>query len=178
MQLETSTNGSLVAACDLVYTGQAMVRPSELSRAAFGCEPVKIERVARLIELQRTISLQKNRAMIGRTVDVLVESDAMLGAGQAQLQFGDSETEALYHTGRRPKRLPPQLTRVALRKLDMLEAAHRLDDLRVPPGNRLEALRGNWAGFHSIRVNEQWRIVFRWDSPEAAEVSLIDYHRG
>ncbi len=90
--------------------------------------------------------------------------------------FADSETEAFYHTGRRPKRLPPPLTRPALRKLDMLEAAHNLEDLKTPPGNRLEALRGGWAGYYSIRVNEQWRVVFQWSAPEATEVTLIDYH--
>jgi len=63
----------------------------------------------------------------------------------------------------------------ALRKLDVLNAVHRLDDLRSPPANRLESLRGEFAGFHSIRVNDQWRIVFRWENG-AHDVSLMDYH--
>jgi toxin HigB-1 len=65
---------------------------------------------------------------------------------------------------------------VALRKLDMVDAAVRLDDLRSPPGNRLEALRGDRRGQHSIRINQQWRICFRWtsDGPEAVEI--VDYH--
>jgi proteic killer suppression protein len=67
---------------------------------------------------------------------------------------------------------------VAQRKLDMLNAAHALADLRSPPGNRLEALRGDWRGFHSIRINEQWRIVFRWAESQAHDVRVIDYHRG
>jgi proteic killer suppression protein len=91
--------------------------------------------------------------------------------------FGDSATADLYH-GRgtaRSRRFPADVARVALRKLDVLNAAHRRDDLRSPPGNRLEALKGRQKGFHSIRVNDQWRIVFRWDDG-AEDVSLSDYH--
>jgi len=65
---------------------------------------------------------------------------------------------------------------VALRKLRMLDAATRLDDLRVPPGNRLERLRGDRSGQHSIRINDQWRICFRWDSGDAYDVEIVDYH--
>jgi proteic killer suppression protein len=65
---------------------------------------------------------------------------------------------------------------VALRKLRMLDAATRLDDLRVPPGNRLERLRGDRSGPHSIRINDQWRICFRWDSGDAYDVEIMDYH--
>jgi len=64
---------------------------------------------------------------------------------------------------------------VALRKLDFLNAAHTLDDLRSPPGNRLEALRGDLAGYHSLRINDQWRIVFRWSSG-AHDVRIADDH--
>lgn len=94
------------------------------------------------------------------------------------VSFGDAATEDLYH-GRhtsRVRRLPTDVVAVVLRKLDMLRAANQLLDLRSPPGNRLEALRGNYAGYHSIRVNDQWRIVFRWESDGAHEVSLRDYH--
>ena len=66
----------------------------------------------------------------------------------------------------------------AIRKLDMIEAAHALVDLRSPPGNRLEGLRGDWRGFHSIRINDQWRIVFRWEADRAHDVQIVDYHRG
>jgi len=93
------------------------------------------------------------------------------------VSFGDAATEDLFH-GRatsRVKRLPTDVTRVALRKLDQLNAATKLDDLRSPPGNRLEALRGDLRGFHSVRVNDQWRLVFRWQGEEASQVRLTDY---
>jgi len=73
---------------------------------------------------------------------------------------------------------PKDVLARAARKLDMLNAAHALQDLRSPPGNRLEVLRGDLAGFHSIRVNEQWRIVFQWREGAAHQVQLLDYHRG
>jgi proteic killer suppression protein len=66
--------------------------------------------------------------------------------------------------------------RVALRKLRMLDAAESLDDLRVPPGNRLERLRGDRQGQHSIRINDQWRICFRWRGDDAHDVEIVDYH--
>jgi len=69
-----------------------------------------------------------------------------------------------------------EIQRAALRKLLMLDAAVRLEDLRVPPGNRLEVLRGDLRGFHSIRVNDKWRIVFRWSDGNACEVRFVDYH--
>jgi proteic killer suppression protein len=92
--------------------------------------------------------------------------------------FEDRATEDFYH-GRRTKRVrrfPPDIRQPALRKLDMLNAAHRLEDFRALPGNRLEALRGDLKGYYSIRVNERWRIVFRWLEGNAAAVSLTDYH--
>jgi proteic killer suppression protein len=68
------------------------------------------------------------------------------------------------------------IERVARRKLALLEAAERLEDLRVPPGNRLEALKGDRAGQHSLRINDQWRICFRWSSGNAEDVEIVDYH--
>ena len=68
------------------------------------------------------------------------------------------------------------IERIARRKLEILEAAQKLDDLRVPPGNRLEALKGNRKGQHSIRINDQWRICFRWKDAAAYEVEIVDYH--
>lgn len=93
--------------------------------------------------------------------------------------FGDRATEDLYHNRptSRARRFPPGIVSSALVKLDMLEAAAAVIDLAAPPGNRLEALRGDLAGFYSIRVNEQWRIVFRWDKNNARDVRLTDYHK-
>jgi proteic killer suppression protein len=90
--------------------------------------------------------------------------------------FGDKATESLFHEGTAKGALPNQITTVALRKLDMLNAATQLNDLRAPPGNRLEALKGDYAGYHSIRINDQWRIVFRWEGADAHEVRIVDYH--
>ena len=76
------------------------------------------------------------------------------------------------------RRLPLDLQRAALRKLLMLNRAQTLQDLRVPPGNHLEALHGGRLGQHSIRINEQWRICFRWAEGDAHDVEFVDYHRG
>ena len=73
------------------------------------------------------------------------------------------------------RRFPQDLKAIAVRKLQYLNAAARLSDLKVPPGNRLEALKGTLKGYHSIRINDQWRIVFRWDDG-AREVQIVDYH--
>ena len=89
--------------------------------------------------------------------------------------FGDRDTARLFE--REPvRRWPGALQRVALRKLRMLDAAERLDDLRVLPGNRLERLRGDRAGQYSIRVNEQWRVCFPWRSGDAYDAEIVDYH--
>jgi proteic killer suppression protein len=80
-------------------------------------------------------------------------------------------------SGRAPKGFPPQLVRSAQRKLAALIAAGELMSLASPPGNRLEALRGDRAGQHSIRINDQWRICFRWLNGQAEEVEIVDYHR-
>ena len=95
------------------------------------------------------------------------------------VSFSDRATEDLYHNRltSRARRFPPDVANAALIKLDMLDAAGGLVDLAAPPGNRLEVLRGDLAGFHSIRVNEQWRLVFRWERGHACDVRLTDYHR-
>ena len=90
--------------------------------------------------------------------------------------FGDKATETLFHEGTARGRLPNQITAVALRKLDMLDSVTQLGDLRSPPGNRLEALKGEYTGFHSIRINDQWRVMFRWEDGDAYEVRIVDYH--
>ena len=92
--------------------------------------------------------------------------------------FGDEATEDIFNgeNTKAARRIPMDLWKTASRKLDMLNAAHELRDLMVPPHNRLESLRGNLAGKHSIRVNDQFRIVFRWKDGNAHEVRITDYH--
>ena len=89
--------------------------------------------------------------------------------------FADPETERIW-SGRRSRKLPPDIQSVALRKLRLLNQARAISDLRAPPGNRLEALRGGRAGQHSIRINDQWRICFIWSEGGAADVEIVDYH--
>ena len=74
------------------------------------------------------------------------------------------------------RKLPPNAQKLALRKLRMLDAASRIETLRVPPGNRLEKLKGDRAGQHSIRINDQWRLCFEWNEPYADNVEIVDYH--
>lgn len=92
--------------------------------------------------------------------------------------FADRATEGLFHgeTEKAIRRVPSDIRSVAVRKLDLLNAAHELQDLRVPLGNRLEALKGALRGKHSIRINDQRRIVFRWENGDAHEVEIDDYH--
>ncbi len=89
--------------------------------------------------------------------------------------FADKDTERLFN--RLPvRKLGTDVQRVALRKLRQLDAAVRIEDLRVPPGNRLEKLLGNRMGQHSIRINDRWRVCFRWVGGDALEVEIVDYH--
>ena len=90
------------------------------------------------------------------------------------VSFKDADTELLAK-GHRVKRFA-NIERIAQRKLRQLQIAERLDDLRVPPGNRLEALVGNRAGQFSIRINDQFRLCFQWTSAGAADVEIVDYH--
>ena len=94
------------------------------------------------------------------------------------VSFGDDATADLYHgrTSNRIRRFPPTIIKPLLRKLDMINAAHTINDLRQPPGNHLELLKGDFTGYYSIRVNDQWRIIFQWNNNNAHAVSLIDYH--
>ena len=89
--------------------------------------------------------------------------------------FGERRTAAVF-AGKSPKGFPADLVRPARRKLVLLDLAARLEELRQPPGNRLEALRGDRDGQHSIRVNDQWRICFVWSETGAWEVEIVDYH--
>jgi toxin HigB-1 len=89
--------------------------------------------------------------------------------------FADSETELIW-SGRQSRKLPADIQSVALRKLRLLNQARMLADLRVPPGNRLEALRADRQGQHSIRTNDQWRICFVWNEGGPLDVEIVDYH--
>lgn len=91
------------------------------------------------------------------------------------LSFSDAETERIWN-GLRSRRLPGDMQVVALRKLRLLNQSRKLGDLRVPPGNRLEALQGRRTGQHSIRINDQWRICFVWEGHGASDVEIVDYH--
>lgn len=88
--------------------------------------------------------------------------------------FRDARAEALFHDQDVPRYRA--IERVTRRKLLYLHRAHHLEDLRVPPGNRLEALKGDRKGQHSIRINDQWRICFRWKDGDAFDVEIVDYH--
>lgn len=100
--------------------------------------------------------------------------------------FASKATEEIYHgvSSKSAKSLPESIWGVAQRKLDMINAAHLLSDLRIPPGNRLERLKGNMlerlkgnmSSYHALRINDQFRIVFRWVDGHAFEVTIVDYH--
>jgi len=89
--------------------------------------------------------------------------------------FADKETERVW-LGEVSRRFPRNMQNVARRKLRMLNNSQNLTDLRVPPGNRLEALKGDRKGQHSIRINDQWRVCFRWSDGDALDVEIVDYH--
>ncbi len=104
-----------------------------------------------------------------------MHSNATRYYGTVIQSFRDKDAKQLYD--RRPvRRFGADVQRIALRKLRQLDAAVTLEDLRVPPGNRLERLRGDRAGEWSIRINDQWRICFRWEGGDAHDVEIVDYH--
>lgn len=95
----------------------------------------------------------------------------------AILSFSDKDTEDLFYGGCPSAKAPwKSISKVALRKLDLIDYAQELRDLMAPPGNRLEELKGNLAGHFSIRINSQWRVVFVWTSQGARDVRIMDYH--
>lgn len=96
------------------------------------------------------------------------------------VSFGDKTTEDLFHNRqtRRVRRFPAEILRRALQQLDMLNSARDLRDLRSPPANRLELLKGELKGFYSVRINNRWRLIFRWEAADAHDVRIVDYHRG
>jgi proteic killer suppression protein len=89
--------------------------------------------------------------------------------------FKDRDTETVFHR-RFVRRLPPDVQRKAHRQLLQIDAATVLETLNIPPGNKLKALAGDRTGLHSIRINDQWRICFRWDAGDAYDVEIVDYH--
>jgi toxin HigB-1 len=91
------------------------------------------------------------------------------------VSFGSKDTERIW-TGDGVSYFLIELQHIVRRKLRMLNQSHSLSDLRIPPSNRLEKLRGNLTGYYSIRVNDRWRIVFKWDNGNASEVEIVDYH--
>jgi len=91
------------------------------------------------------------------------------------LTFGSKDTEKIWN-GERAKRIPLEIQQIGRRKLRMLNNSQNITDLKVPPSNRLEKLSGKLKEFHSIRINDQWRIIFKWENNYAREVEIIDYH--
>ncbi len=91
--------------------------------------------------------------------------------------FADKYTALLFNR-QKVSKFPPTILKVAYRKLLLIDAAERIDDLKIPPGNHLEKLSGNLSGKFSIRINNQWRIIFSWEQNNAFEVQIIDYHKG
>lgn len=90
-------------------------------------------------------------------------------------EFGNKESEKIW-TGIRSKKLPSEIQNVARRKLRMINNAQEVNDLRIPPANRLEKLKGDLKEYHSIRINNQWRIIFQWKNDDAYDVKIVDYH--
>ena len=91
------------------------------------------------------------------------------------VSFGSKETEKIWD-GERVKKIPLEIQQIGRRKLRMINNSQSVTDLRIPPSNRLERLKGKAKDFHSIRINDQWRIVFIWESNNAYEVEILDYH--
>lgn len=91
------------------------------------------------------------------------------------ISFGSKETESIWN-GTRVKKMPTDVQKVGRRKLRMLNNSQDLNDLRIPPSNRIEKLAGNLKNYYSIRVNKQWRIIFKWGKGNASDVEMIDYH--
>ncbi|RVT76721.1 plasmid maintenance system killer family protein [Flavobacterium sufflavum] len=91
------------------------------------------------------------------------------------IDFGNKETEKIWN-GIQSRKLPSDIQNVARRKLRMINNSQNINDLRIPPANRLEKLSGNLSEFYSIRINNQWRIIFKWENDNASEVEIIDYH--
>ena len=100
---------------------------------------------------------------------LVTQSDRMI------ITFGSKETEKIWN-GERVKKIPPEIQQIGRRKLRMLSNSQTIQDLLIPPSNRLEKLSGKAKDYYSIRINDQWRIVFKWVSNHAYDVEIVDYH--
>ncbi len=109
---------------------------------------------------------------------LLHEYRESIKVGTIIVSFGDTATSDLFHgrASRKAHTLPNQIHEKALYKLDIINAAQTLGDLRSPPGNTLKLLKGTQKGLHSIRINDQWRVIFRWEANAAHDVQIVDYH--
>ena len=92
------------------------------------------------------------------------------------ISFGNKQTEKIWN-GERDRKIPLEIQKIGRRKLRMLNNSQNISDLRIPPSNRLEKLSGNLKEFHSIRINNQWRIIFKWNNNNSEDVQIIDYHK-
>jgi proteic killer suppression protein len=154
--LAVSTSRELIAFFVPPITGAYRARAANTTREAHSLEAYRCRE-------EREVLDSCNRA---RYIVTVIRS------------FGDGATQDLA-SGKntaRVRRIPVELRRSVLRKLQLIHRAMNLNDLRVPPGNRLEALSGDLAGYHSIRINDQWRVIFRWVDGDAFAVSIKDYH--
>ena len=114
---------------------------------------------------------------MGQAIEILPVDNTIIAGYYRKMiiNFLSSEAEIIFNGGR-SRKLPPEIQQVAFRKLGYVDSASRLDDLRVPPGNRLEALQDDRKGQHSIRINDQWRVCFVWEDGNARAVEIVDYH--
>ena len=181
---------------DVFEIRQSIARPAPVSVLTSGTRPAHVLRVAKIlgkdsievrslcntaIALDAKERRRENSKAGGYMLHDFRVSGRMLGTGETTMirSFGDDGSADIYNgkpTKAARKTLPLELHRVAGRKLDYLVHARSLDVLKSPPGNRLEALRGNWAGYWSIRINDQFRIVFQWHDDAAWDVQIVDYH--
>jgi proteic killer suppression protein len=139
---------------------------------------VGMPRAIRLSEAARLWAVQQLSDPGSAPIDLLITLDVISRSSYHDPMiesFRDKETERLF-SRKGSRRLPDAVQRIALRKLAILDAADSLKDLALPPGNRLEKLSGDRAGQHSIRVNDQWRVCFRWGNGDAHDVEIVDYH--
>ncbi len=160
----------------------ALMRPADFCHSwhEFGyvnCHSVPYSQTCpfRHPQTHRLFSSLENEMQNGSSILPLVVINGQRYGTSMIKSFRDRDTERLFKR-ERIRKLPTRLHRIGLRKLLILDAADTLTDLKLPPGNRLEKLKGDRAGQHSIRINEQWRVCFRWRDGDACDVEITDYH--